>query len=120
MGDNLKNPNLADGQRQERMAKIQSLPRELESKIADLEHKYRVQVTLTACAAMRILVPVVQVMVSLRYRKLERDLQAIWNPLTRCLDPLICEECQKTLRILTPRDRGPRIILLCPSCASKR
>ena len=120
MEENLKSPNLADGQRQERTAKIQALPRELESKIADLEHKYRVQVTLTGCAAMRILVPVVQIMVSLRYRKLERDLQVIWNPLTRLLDPLICEECQKTMRVLTPRDRGPRVFLLCPPCAAKQ
>jgi hypothetical protein len=119
MEDNLKNPNLADGQRQERTAKIQALPRELESKIADLEHKYRVQVTLTACAAMRILVPVVHVGVLLRYRKFQRELQVIWNSLTRRLDPLVCEECQKTMRVLTPRDQGSRVLLLCPSCAAE-
>jgi hypothetical protein len=119
MEDKVKNPSLGDGQRQERRSKIEALPREMESKIADLEHKYRVQVTLTACAAMRILVPVVQVGVFLRYRKFQRDLQVIWNPLTRRLDPLVCEECQKTMRVLTPRDQGPRVLLLCPSCAAK-
>jgi len=120
MEDNLKNPNLADGQRQERTAKIQALPRELESKIADLEHKYRVQVTLTACAAMRILVPVVQAGVLLRYRKSQRELQVIWNPLTRRLDPLTCEDCQGTMRGIIPRDQGPRVLLLCPHCTAKR
>jgi len=120
MEDNLKNPNLADGQRQERTAKIQALPRELESKIADLEHKYRVQVTLTACAAMRILVPVVQAGVLLRYRKSQRELQVIWNPLTRRLDPLTCEDCQVTMRGIIPRDQGPRVLLLCPHCTAKR
>jgi hypothetical protein len=120
MADNLKNPNLADGQRQERIAKIQALPRELENKIADLEHKYRVQVTLTACAAMRILVSVVQLGVLLRYRKFQRELQVIWNPLTRRLDPLVCEDCQKTVRAIIPRVPGPRVLLLCPPCAGKR
>jgi hypothetical protein len=120
MEDRLKNPHLADGQREERTAKIQALPREMKSKIADLENKYRVQVTLTGCAAMRILVPVAQIMVLLRYRKLQRDLRVIWNPITRRLDPLACEDCQKTTRIVTPRDRGPNLFLLCPSCAAKR
>jgi hypothetical protein len=120
MEDNLKNPNLTDGQRQERTAKIHALPREMASKIADLENKYRIQVTLTGCAAMRILVPVAQVMVLLKYRKLQRDLRVIWNPITRRLDPLTCEECQKTIRILTPRDRGSNLFLLCPSCAAKQ
>ena len=96
------------------------LPREMEIKIADLEHKYRVQVTLTGCAAMRILVPVAQIMVLLRYRKLQRDLRVIWNPITRRLDPWACEDCQKTMRILTPRDRGSNLFLLCPFCAAKR
>jgi hypothetical protein len=120
MEDSLKNPSLTDGQRQERRSKMEALPREMKSKIADLEHKYRVQVTLTACAGMRILVPVVQVGVLLRYRKLQRDLQVIWNPITRRLDPLTCEDCQRTMRAITPRDQGPRVLLLCPSCAAKR
>jgi hypothetical protein len=120
MEDNLKNPHLTDGQRQERMAKIQALPREMESKIADLENKYQVQVTLTGCAAMRILVPVVQIMALLRYRKFQWDLRVIWNPITRRLDPLACGDCQKTTRILTPRDQGSHLLLLCPSCAAKR
>ncbi len=120
MEGTLNNPGLTDGQRQERRSKIEALPREMESKIADLEHKYRVQVTLTSCAAMRILVPVVQVGALLRYRKLQRDLQVIWNPLTRRLDPLVCEECQKTMRVLTPRDQGSRVLLLCSSCAAER
>ncbi len=119
MEDNLKNAGLSDGQRQERRSKIEALPREMESKIADLEHKYKVQVTLTACAAMRLLVPVVQVGLLLRYRKYQRDLQITWNPLTRRLDPLVCEKCQETVRGLTPKDQGPRILLLCPSCATK-
>ena len=120
MEENLKNPNLAEGQCQERAAKIQALPREMKSKIADLEHKYQVQVTLTGCAALRLLVPVVQITVLLKYRKFQRDLPVVWNPLTRRLDPLVCENCQKTIRAITPRDQGSQVLLLCPSCAPKR
>jgi hypothetical protein len=120
MEDRLKSPGLSDGQREERRSKIDALPQEIESKIADLEHKYQVQVTLTACAAVRILVPVVQVGALLRYRKLQRDFQVIWNPLTRRLDPLTCEECRRTMRSIIPRDQKQRVLLLCPSCAGNR
>jgi hypothetical protein len=120
MEESLRNPHLTEIQRRERGAKIQGVAREMESKIADLENKYQVQVTVTACAALRLLVPVVQINILLRYRKLERTLQVTWNPITRRLDPMLCEGCGQTVRVLFPRDRDARISLLCPACSTGR
>jgi len=119
MEESLGNPNLADGQRQERVAKIQELPQELSCKVADLEHKYQVQVTVTGCAALRLLVPVVQVMIEIKYRRLQRTAQVIWNPIIRRLDPLVCERCQETIRTVYPREKLSQILFLCPSCNPK-
>lgn len=117
MEASLTHPLLTEGQRQEREAKIQGLPEEMARKTADLENKYQVKVTLTGCAALRFLVPVAQLTVELRLRKLQRTAQVIWNPLTRRLDPLVCEHCQGIMRSIATREKGPGLLLLCPSCA---
>jgi len=119
MEDSLENPNLTDGQRQERRAKIRELPEEMGHKIADLEHKYQVQVTITGCGAIRFLASVVQIMTEIKYRKFQRTAQVIWNPITRSLDPLVCEGCQGTIRSVYPREKNSQILLLCPSCSAK-
>jgi len=120
MEASLAHPNLTESQREDRMAKIRDLPLEMERKIEDLEQKYQVRVTISAGAAVRLLVDVVQVMVDLRYRKAARSLSLIWNPLTRRLDPLRCEQCGQTTTRIHPSGRDTQIRLLCHPCSRKR
>jgi hypothetical protein len=119
MEDRLDYPNLTEAQRQERMAKFRELPQEMANKIADLEHKYQVQVALTGCAALRFILPVVQIMIGINYRKLQRTTRATWNPITRRLDPLVCEYCQGTIRTVYLREKDSQILLLCSSCSAR-
>jgi hypothetical protein len=72
----LSRHNLSEAQRQERIVKIE-----------DLQQKYKIQVRLKPCAALRFLVDVVYVMVEIRFRKHTRTIHLIWNPLSRRLDP---------------------------------
>jgi len=116
----LSHPNLTEAQRQERMAKIRELPDELARKIEDVEQKYQVEVSVTARAAMRFLVDVAQIGLDLRYRKFSRPLRTIWNPITRRLDPLVCDRCLETTRTIYPTTEGSEIVLLCPSCSTKK
>jgi hypothetical protein len=118
MEASLKHPNLTDGQRQERVAKIQELPQEMARKIADLEHKYQVQISVRGCAALRFIAPVVQIMIGINYRKFQRTARVTWNPITRRLDPLVCEHCQETIRAIHPREKDSHILLICPSCSA--
>lgn len=113
----LSHPNLTESQRRERLSKIEDLPNERARKIVDLEQKYQVRVTLSPCAAVRLLVDVVQLLIELRYRKLQRSLTVTWNPITKRLDPWVCEECGSSTTRVTPA--GERSIrLLCTRCGA--
>jgi hypothetical protein len=115
----LSHPNLAEPQRQERLAKIAGLAPEMARKIADLEQKYQVRVTVSACAALRLLVDVVYLLLELEFRRQRRSLRVIWNPLTRSLDPLVCEHCHHTIDRVYPTVRSSAVHLRCLTCSQK-
>jgi len=120
MEASLAHPNLTEGQRQERLSKIMDLPAEMARKVEDLKQKYQVDITITACAGLRLLVAIAQVMLEVRFRKLTRSVRVIWNPLTRRLDPLVCERCHNTIRKIHPAATDHGIELLCSRCAQRR
>lgn len=115
----LAHPLLTEAQRLERQAKIDALPAEVARKIADLEQKYQVRVTISPAAAVRLLVEVVQLLLELRWHRLSRSLSAIWNPLTQSLDPLVCDQCRTTTSHLHPTVRDGDLRLLCHPCSQK-
>lgn len=120
MAAGLSHPNLTQTQKEERTAKIRELPGEMARKTEDLEQKYQVRVKVTARAALRFLTDVAQITLEFKYRKLGRSLRVSWNPITRSLDPLVCDQCQATTRLVYPASKDPQIQLLCPDCATKR
>ncbi|GLI34012.1 hypothetical protein [Desulforhabdus amnigena] len=120
MEASLAHPNLTDMQRRERTEKIRELPLEMERKIRDLEQKYQVQVNVTARAATRLLVDVVQLMVEVKHRKLRRQIRLIWNPVTYRMDPLVCERCGATITTIHLEEKGSEIELLCFPCSRKK
>jgi hypothetical protein len=120
MSASAKQPNLSEGQRQERLAKMDDLPGEMNRKIQDLEQKYRVRVSVFPCAGVRLLVDVVQLLVELKYRKFQRSLKMTWNPLTRRLDQLLCEECRKSTRKIQPLVKQSTIQLVCFPCSQRK
>lgn len=117
METSLENPNLSEEQRNERKAKIEELPDEMTRKVEDLKQKYQIQVTLTSCAALRFLVPVVRLTVEIRYRKLSQEIRLIYNPITRSLDPLVCERCRTTTRSISAEEKKGEIRFCCPKCS---
>ena len=120
MEESLSHPNLAEPQRLDRAGKIADLPREMTRKIDDLEQKYQVRVTVSACAAMRLLVDVVQLILEVRYRKSHRSVPVVWNPVTRRIDPLICEKCHRATHRIQPVVQDGAIQLLCPFCGREK
>lgn len=119
MEGGLSHPNMTELQRQERLAKIGGLPQEAARKTQDLKQKYQVEVKLTACAAERLLVDIAQITFELRYRKLHRSVRTAWNPITRRLDPLVCEICRATITRVHPVIKGSEISLRCFACSRK-
>jgi hypothetical protein len=112
----LARPNLSENLREKRLLKIESLPEELNAKIRDLEHKYSVTVEVTGRAVLRLLVPVVQLMMRLSYKKLKGTLSMIWNPITQRFDPCVCTQCGKAVRQLWPKEGKTGLKLVCKPC----
>ena len=116
----LQKPNLSQESRQERINKINALPEESARKVADLQQKYQVKVKLTACAALRFLVPVVRLLLEVRYRKFKQDIRLIYNPISHHFDPLICSSCETTTQKLQFLETKSKIELVCSDCAQKK
>ncbi len=119
MEASLQKTHLTPESRQERREKIDALPDEMGRKITDLKQKYHIEVKLTACAAIRVLVPVVRLQLELRYRKLIRELKLTFNPISHCFDPLACENCTTTTREIHLCETGKGTKLLCLDCSSR-
>lgn len=120
MEASLSHPNLSEAQRTERLGKIADLPQEMARKIEDLEQKHQVRVTVYSCAALRLLVDVVQLTLEVDYRKLRRSLPIVWNPVTRRLDPLVCERCRRTTHRIQPAALASGVGLFCPFCGKEK
>lgn len=120
MEASLLHANLTEQQGLERKNKIADLPAEMERKIVDLEQKYRVEVTLTGRAAVRLLVDVAQVFLEVKWRKYRRSIRVNWNPITRRIDPLVCEHCSETMTGVHPTVTKDTLQLLCFDCSRNR
>ena len=117
MDDSLLRPNLSAMQVRERKSKIKQLPGEMSRQIEELKGKYSTRVTITARAALRILIPVVRLTLAVHCKKLSRDLPVFYNPLSHSLDPLVCEHCRISTRSVQPRTKDGRLCFFCPECA---
>ena len=116
----LASPRLSDEHREDRKRKIQDLPREVERKVEDLQHKYQIEVKLTPRGAIRLLIPVVQLLVQIRHRHQKRNVPLNYNPTTQRLDPLVCEQCHATVESVHPSLNDSAMRLWCGSCCTKR
>jgi len=115
----LSRHNVTEAQQKERLAKIENLPAEMQAKIADLEQKYRIKVTVAARAVLRLLVPVVQILAQCKIGRLQRSVSLVWNPVTRKLDPMVCERCGQTSSTFHPAEKKSRVELVCPACTRR-
>jgi hypothetical protein len=75
---------------EERLATIRA---EFDRKIRDLDVRYALRVRLRAAAAERITMPIVQGSCKLRWKRADRTLPIVWNPILRDLEPVACDGC---------------------------
>jgi len=100
----------------ERRKKIDLIPDELERKKDDLLKKYSIKVNVEPCAAMLINTPVVKVLYNIFIKKVRKNISLIYNPVTRQLDPLVCQACGKSITGVYFCDH---LHLLCFKCSEK-
>ncbi len=116
MEKNLERHSLSEELVKERREKIGLLPDELERKRDDLFKKYSIKVNVEPCAAMLINTPAVKVLYSIFIRRTRKNVSLIYNPVTKVLDPLVCQGCGKSITNIYFCNH---LHLLCSMCNEK-
>lgn len=84
---------LAGKERDDEEARIRATTLELERKLTDQREKYAMKVNVEPINLLRLVMPVMAVNFSVRFRKAAREMQLIWNPLTKDFEALVCQGC---------------------------
>lgn len=116
MKKTLQRHRLSEELIKERHEKISLLPRELERKRDDLFKKYSIRVDIEPCAAMLVNTPAVKVLCYVLIGKRRKNISLVYNPVTKALDPLVCQGCGKSITSICFCDH---LHLLCPACGEK-
>ena len=98
----------------EELAREQARARatELESnrKLADLLERYALQVKARLHAVLRVFLPTVQVRCELRRKQARRAMTAVYNPYSKRLEPLRCEQTHRAVTKFRLRDATVEIL----------
>ncbi len=116
MTESLMRTGLSDRLMAERKEKIALIPGELAAKQADLLNKYSIRIKVSLSAAMAITTPAIKVLFTAASGRQQKNLSMIYNPVTKSMDPLVCEACgQSMYRIGLCKG----LHLLCGACQAK-
>jgi hypothetical protein len=116
MQQSLDRSGLSDQLVQDRRTKIALIPEELARKKDDLYKKYSIRIAIVPCAVLLVSTPAVQVLMRVAIGKKQKAISAFFNPVTKNMDPLVCEGCQGSA---TRMDFCDQTHLLCPDCAGR-
>jgi hypothetical protein len=73
------------------LARIEATNRELERKLADITERYTLKVSAELYSAIVLHLPTIHITCSLQRKKAKRDINVVWNPFTKVLEPIRCE-----------------------------
>ena len=100
----------------ERREKIALIPGELKRKQDDLLKKYSIKIGVHPATLMQINTEAVKMLYRTSIGKRAKTLSLIYNPVTKSLDPLVCQGCGAPTYQCTFCDRSH---LLCPGCTGR-
>lgn len=113
MAESLDRSGLSDRLRRERREKIALIPGELAAKQQDLLNKYSIRVKVSPAAVMAISTPAVKVLFKAISGRMKKDITFIYNPLTKQMDPLVCDICGQSMYRIGFTDD---LRLMCATC----
>jgi hypothetical protein len=116
MEESLKRPGISAQLMSDRKNKIRLIPDELERKKADLFKKYSIRVKLGLCGGIQIRTPAVKILFQTSFGRKQKQLPMIYNPVTKSMDPLVCDGCGDSTFNIRFCDR---LHILCPACSTK-
>src|SRR6266404_3052390 len=92
--------------------RVEAISREYRAKVADLQQKYAVRITLEWVQTQELIMPVQRFKLLVKRRKGERRLHLDWNPITKRIEPPPCEfsfaadsvrvVCDEALHLVSP------------------
>ncbi|MBU0734845.1 MAG: hypothetical protein KKG10_11915 [Proteobacteria bacterium] len=97
MEKSLERPGLSDELIKDRKEKIALLPDELAKKRDDLFKKYSIRLKVEPCGVMFVRTPAVRVLYRVSIGRKRKNLSLTYNPVTRTMDPLVCQGCGRTI-----------------------
>jgi len=113
MEKSIERPGLSDELIKDRKEKIALLPDELARKRDDLFKKYSIRLKVEPCAVMFVRTPAVRVLYRASIGRKRKTLPLTYNPVTRAMDPLVCQGCGRSITDVHFCDQRH---LLCPRC----
>ena len=113
MEKSIERPGLSEELIKDRKEKTALLPGELARKRDDLFKKYSIGLKVEPCAAMFLRTPAVRVLYRLSIGRNRKTLPLTYNPVTRSMDPLVCQGCGRSITDVHFCDQRH---LLCPWC----
>lgn len=113
MKNSLKRPGLSDQLIQDRREKIRLIPEELMRKKDDLLKKYSIHIKVQPCTMMHLKTDAVKLLFKASAGKNERTVPMIYNPVTKAVDPQVCQGCGGSTYQCAFCDQ---MHLLCPEC----
>lgn len=116
MEKSLERPSLSDQLIKDRQEKIALLPDELARKKDDLFKKYSIKVKIEPCSVMLISTSAIKILYKASIGRKRKNLSLIYNPVTKFVDPLVCQGCGRSTTSLYFCDR---LHLLCPTCSDR-
>jgi hypothetical protein len=113
MEGSLQRPGLSEQLIQDRMGKIALISDEMARKKDDLFNKYSIRIKIAPCAGMLVHTPAVKVLVEILAGRAKKQISLLYNPVTKCMDPLVCQGCGRSMTGISFCDR---LHLLCAQC----
>lgn len=113
MEKSLERPGISDQLIADRREKIDLIPDELERKKDDLFKKYSIDIKVDPCAVMLIRTPAIRLLYRAAIGRKIKNLSLTYNPVTKSVDPLVCQGCHVSTRQIYFCDG---LHLLCPKC----
>lgn len=107
----MKDP--ATEKREELSSKMKAIEMEFERKREDLVDKYSLKLTLEPMNACRIYLPKIVTHYEIQRKISKKKLEFFWNPLTKEIEPLVCQACLEDTYVIYLCDE---LHLTCPSC----
>ncbi len=97
-------------------ARVASISREYSSKISDLQRKYAVTAEIELIQVLKISADVYRINLKAMRKKNVRNFHLDWDPLSRRLDPVICENCYSSPESVMLCD--DKLHFICKECDS--